>query len=63
MPWVLVGVAVVVLFLAALAARGGLGEMPGPPVEDDWHGPAGEAAGEAGEDPTGRAGDARVPPA
>lgn len=36
MPWLLVGLAGVVLVLAALAAVGRLGEMPEPPVEDRW---------------------------
>lgn len=34
MAWVLVFVALMVLGLAAEAARGGLGEMPEPPVRD-----------------------------
>lgn len=36
MPWLLVGLAVVVLALAALAATGRGGQMPEPPVEDEW---------------------------
>ncbi len=45
MPFLLVGLAVGVLLLAAVAARGDLGDMPEPPVEDDWLGP-----GPAGSD-------------
>lgn len=36
MPWPLLGLAVVVLLLAGLAATGRLGGMPEPPVEDEW---------------------------
>ncbi|WOP17548.1 hypothetical protein [Raineyella sp. LH-20] len=35
MPWLLVGLAVVVLVLTVPAARGAFGEMPEPPVVDD----------------------------
>ena len=41
MPWILVGLAGVVLALAAVAAGGRLGEMPEPPVEDEWIAPPG----------------------
>lgn len=45
MPWLLVGLAVVVLVLAALAATGRGGQMPEPPVEDEWIDPDSAAAG------------------
>lgn len=52
MPALLVGLAVVVLLVAALAATGRLGGMPEPPVEDDWIRVPDEAsAGEPGEQP------------
>ncbi|WOQ15956.1 hypothetical protein [Raineyella sp. W15-4] len=35
MPWLLVGLAVVVLGLTVPVARGAFGEMPEPPVLDD----------------------------
>ncbi|SDB80055.1 hypothetical protein GA0111570_101329 [Raineyella antarctica] len=49
MPWLLVGLAGLVLVLAALAAVGRLGEMPEPPVEDQWIGPVSSPQAGTGE--------------
>lgn len=57
MPWILAGLAGVLLALAALAAGGRLGEMPEPPVEDEWI----EPPGPDGDTPAGDPPDLSLP--
>ncbi len=39
MPWILLVGALIIVGLAAEAARGRLGELPEPPVRDEWIAP------------------------
>lgn len=61
MPWLLVGLAGVVLGLAGLAATGRWGEMPEPPVEDVWNEPVAGTSGGASAPVAGDPPDRSLP--